>query len=173
MPARPSREASAEPVAPHPTITTRAWVSLCCPSAPIPGNNTCREYRSSSSKEVTSFYHANLYYRFRSICSRIQHCRIRVHRTSEPPKSALRNRFASKGSIAHNCRRIGVHGCSYGGGISPWREKLATNRTGRRPNSRKPTPERDSGTCSGCNSFVSGAHGGKHRFYQLSQMIDD
>src|SRR5205823_11993364 len=70
MPARPSREASAEPVAPHPTITARAWISLRCPPAPIPGNNTCREYRSSSSKEVTSFDHANLYYRCRPIVQR-------------------------------------------------------------------------------------------------------
>ena len=53
-PARASREARAEPVAPHPTRATRAPASRSCPSRPIPGKSTCREYLSSSSKEVTS-----------------------------------------------------------------------------------------------------------------------
>src|ERR1700716_471791 len=54
MPERASNEARAEPVAPHPTMTTRDWDSFFCPSAPISLNNTCREYRSSISKAITS-----------------------------------------------------------------------------------------------------------------------
>src|SRR5271167_1232714 len=60
-PARASREASAEPVAPQPTMVTCAAVSLRWPSTPIPRKSTCREYLSSSSKEVTSFTRTNHY----------------------------------------------------------------------------------------------------------------
>src|ERR1700683_3277647 len=47
-PARPSNDASAEPVAPQPTIATRPAASCSWPSAPIPRNRVCREYRSSN-----------------------------------------------------------------------------------------------------------------------------
>src|ERR1700690_2243950 len=66
-PARASKEARAEPVAPHPTRATRAAASFCCPSRPIPGKSTCREYLSSRSKEITSSRGTNLYYRCRSV----------------------------------------------------------------------------------------------------------
>src|SRR5258707_5324753 len=63
-PARASREASADPVAPQPTMATREAASFFCPSGPMPGNSTCREYLSSGSKEVTSSQRSSLYYRF-------------------------------------------------------------------------------------------------------------
>src|SRR5580700_10799809 len=69
-PARPSKDASADPVAPHPTIATRPAASRRWPSAPIPQNKICREYRSSNFccstpclKEITSFAPQNLYYK--------------------------------------------------------------------------------------------------------------
>src|SRR3981081_394944 len=48
-PARASSPASAEPVAPQPTMATRDSASLCCPCSPIPWNRICREYRLSKS----------------------------------------------------------------------------------------------------------------------------
>src|SRR6267378_2335301 len=66
-PARASREASAEPVAPQPTIATRAIASRRCPSAPIPLNRSCREYLASGSKDITSFPPVNHYYRGHSV----------------------------------------------------------------------------------------------------------
>src|SRR5207237_4100861 len=62
-PARANREARAEPVAPHPTKTTRAMDSIRCPSGPIPAKSICLEYLSSSSKQVTSAGRTNHYYR--------------------------------------------------------------------------------------------------------------
>src|SRR5271155_2736322 len=77
-PARARRDANADPVAPHPTIATRPAASRFWPSAPIPLNRICREYRSSNRspnrasnfslstpclKEVTSPDWQNLYYK--------------------------------------------------------------------------------------------------------------
>src|ERR1700686_1287176 len=67
-PARASREARAEPVAPQPTITMRDAVSLRWPSAPIPRKSTCREYLSSSSKEVISSTRTNHYDGCHAVC---------------------------------------------------------------------------------------------------------
>ena len=53
----------ADPVAPQPMMATLARLNFCCPPNPIPENKTCREYLSSSSKEVTRFGRLNLYYR--------------------------------------------------------------------------------------------------------------
>ena len=53
----------ADPVAPQPMMATLARLNFCCPPNPIPENKTCREYLSSSSKEVTRFRRLNLYYR--------------------------------------------------------------------------------------------------------------
>src|SRR5258707_483911 len=68
-PPRASKDTTAEPVAPQPTIATRPAASRRWPSVPIPRNRICREYRSSnfsfstpSLKEVTSFPPQNLYY---------------------------------------------------------------------------------------------------------------
>jgi|SRR5579863_2247272 hypothetical protein len=66
-PARARREASAEPVAPQPTIVTLEAMSLRWPSTPIPRKSTCREYRSSSSKGITSFTSTNHYDRVRVV----------------------------------------------------------------------------------------------------------
>src|ERR1035438_8851683 len=112
-PARANNDASAEPVAPHPTIATlpaptappraasRRW-----PSAPIPRNRICREYRSpnfsfSSStpclKEVTSSFPQNLYYK----CDRLSHqCTGQrgptLHRNRKRPQgNYLLRRYAS------------------------------------------------------------------------------
>src|SRR5579859_5893657 len=60
-PARASREARAEPVAPQPTMAMREAVSLRWPSDPISRNSTCREYLPSGSKEVTSSKPTNHY----------------------------------------------------------------------------------------------------------------
>src|SRR5512146_685140 len=46
-PARASKAANADPVAPQPTIAIREAPSRFWPSAPMPRNNTWREYRSS------------------------------------------------------------------------------------------------------------------------------
>src|SRR5208283_1006884 len=52
-PARESNEASAEPVAPQPTMATRAAASCFCPAAPMGGKRTWREYRSAKSNDCT------------------------------------------------------------------------------------------------------------------------
>src|ERR1700726_931791 len=104
-PARASREASAEPVAPQPTMAMRDAVSLRWPSAPIPRKSTCREYLSSSSKEVISSTLTNYYDGCHVLCKTealaepvtnaglrrnvikpqssagVQHCSLRFHRT--------------------------------------------------------------------------------------------
>src|SRR4029077_5825363 len=67
-PERASREATADPVAPHPTIATRAAASLRWPSTPTPRNKICLEYRSSSSKDITNPGPRNLYYKSRGRC---------------------------------------------------------------------------------------------------------
>src|ERR1700676_5398412 len=67
-PARASREASAEPVAPQPTMAMRDAASLRWPSTPIPWNSTCREYLSSSSKEVISSKRTNHYDGCHAVC---------------------------------------------------------------------------------------------------------
>src|SRR5579872_2408062 len=67
-PARASREARADPVAPQPTIVMREAVSLRWPSAPMPRNSTCREYLSSSSKEVISSGRTNHYDGCHAVC---------------------------------------------------------------------------------------------------------
>src|SRR5690242_5786585 len=54
-PARASKLASADPVAPHPTIATRASASMRCPSTPIGRNSICLEYRSSDCVEVSIY----------------------------------------------------------------------------------------------------------------------
>jgi hypothetical protein len=53
-PDRASSAAIADPVAPHPTTATRAAASRFCPDAPMPLNRICREYRSSSAKDITN-----------------------------------------------------------------------------------------------------------------------
>src|ERR1700682_824748 len=81
-PARASSPASAEPVAPHPTMATCDSASFRCPCLPMPWNRICREYRSSDcapnfpatcrgvsrsvsrAKEVTSPKPQNLYYKW-------------------------------------------------------------------------------------------------------------
>jgi hypothetical protein len=71
-PARASSPASAEPVAPQPTIATRPLAKRRCPSTPMPWNKVWREYRcsirpcriwASCLKEVTSAKPQNLYYK--------------------------------------------------------------------------------------------------------------
>src|ERR1700688_5003473 len=81
-PLRANNDANADPVAPHPTIATRPAARRRCPSAPMPRNRICREYRSSnfsfstnlpllpSLKEVTSFHPQNLYYKWLDCSSR-------------------------------------------------------------------------------------------------------
>src|SRR5580704_11245552 len=66
-PARASREASTEPVAPQPTIVMREAVSLRWPSTPTPGKSICREYLSSRSKEVISSTPTNHYDRCHAV----------------------------------------------------------------------------------------------------------
>src|ERR1700722_11541269 len=67
-PARASREASADPVAPQPTMAMHDAVSWRWPSGPIPRKSTCREYRSSSSKEVISSTLTNHYDGCHALC---------------------------------------------------------------------------------------------------------
>src|ERR1700675_206663 len=64
-PDRASRDATAEPVAPHPTTATWASARRFCPSAPTPRNKICREYLSSSSKDITNPEPRNHYYKSR------------------------------------------------------------------------------------------------------------
>src|ERR1700756_3798645 len=66
-PERARREASAEPVAPQPTIATRAIAKPRWPSSPMPANRTCREYRSVSSKGNNAPGLVSLYYKCRSL----------------------------------------------------------------------------------------------------------
>src|SRR5580704_1919273 len=120
-PARASREATADPVAPQPTTTTRAAARRFCPSAPTPRNRICREYRSSSSKDITNLKPRNLYYKSRRRDLRLepglfdgaariqtrQHCFPPVHRTSEPATRS-RSVFASKGKPVHHAGRVGT-----------------------------------------------------------------
>src|ERR1700733_8282070 len=67
-PARASKEASADPVAPQPTMAMRDPVSLRWPSTPTPGKSTCREYLSSCSKEVISSTLTNHYDGCHAVC---------------------------------------------------------------------------------------------------------
>src|ERR1700693_2501903 len=67
-PARLSREDSAEPVAPQPTMAIREAVSFCWPSTPIPLKSSCREYLSSWSKEVISCTPTNHYDSCHVVC---------------------------------------------------------------------------------------------------------
>src|SRR5271167_5250853 len=69
-PARASNDASADPVAPQPTIATRDAASCIWPSAPIGGKRIWREYRSPKSNDCTCSVKGFLvYYRDTKITS--------------------------------------------------------------------------------------------------------
>src|SRR6202044_1485248 len=107
-PARASNEASADPVAPQPTMAILPAASCCWPLASIPRNRICLEYRSSNLslavapscskpclKEVTGSFPQNLYYKWDRFPPAVRGT-TRVLRASSKYETDPRKLFAEK-----------------------------------------------------------------------------
>ena len=90
-PARASREATADPVAPQPTIGHAGSRQPLCPSAPMPRKRICREYRSSCSKDITNLKPRNHYYKSRVSSFRLRSASWRRRRHAEARAARVDN----------------------------------------------------------------------------------